>query len=60
MRLRPLIVLLLSCCAISQTPDPTPLDGRISGSVVNEDGKPVSGATVYWPKRSLPSLMRIA
>jgi hypothetical protein len=47
MRYRPLIVLLLSSCAISQIPDPTPLDGRISGTVVNEDGKPVPGATVY-------------
>jgi hypothetical protein len=47
MRFRPLIVLLLSSCAIPQTPDPTPADGRISGSVVNEDGKSVSGATVY-------------
>lgn len=47
MRFRPLIVLLLSSCAISQTPDPTPVDGRITGTVVNEDGKPVPGATVY-------------
>jgi hypothetical protein len=47
MRFRPLILLLLSSWAISQTPDPTPVDGRISGTVVNEDGKPVSGATVY-------------
>lgn len=42
-----LIVLLFSSCAVSQTPDPTPVDGRISGTVVNEDGKPVPGATVY-------------
>lgn len=47
MRSRPLILVLLSCCALSQTPDPTPVDGRISGSVVNEDGKPVPGASVY-------------
>lgn len=47
MRRLPLIVLLLSSCAVSQTPDPTPVDGRISGTVVNEDGKPVPGATVY-------------
>jgi len=47
MRCRPFIVLLLSSCALSQTPDPTPVDGRISGTVVNEDGKPVPGATVY-------------
>jgi hypothetical protein len=47
MRCRLFIVLLLSSCAISQTPDPTPVDGRISGTVVNEDGKSVPGATVY-------------
>jgi hypothetical protein len=47
MRCLPLIVLLLSSCAVSQTPDPTPVDGRISGTVVNEDGKPVPGAAVY-------------
>jgi hypothetical protein len=43
----PLIVLLLSICSVSQTPVPTPSDGRISGTVVNEDGKPVPGAAVY-------------
>src|ERR1700682_6178139 len=47
MRCLPLIVLLLSRFAVSQTPDPTPVDGRISGTVVNKDGKPVPGATVY-------------
>ncbi|HXJ87956.1 MAG TPA: carboxypeptidase-like regulatory domain-containing protein [Candidatus Binatia bacterium] len=47
MRSLPLIALVLSCCAVSQTPDPTPVDGRISGRVVNKDGKPVSGARVY-------------
>lgn len=47
MRCRLFIVLLLSSCAISQTPDPTRVDGRISGTVVNEDGKPVPEATVY-------------
>ena len=47
MRSLPLIVLLLSACAVSQTPDPTPVDGRISGIVVNADGKPVPNATVY-------------
>jgi|HubBroStandDraft_6_1064221.scaffolds.fasta_scaffold81910_1 hypothetical protein len=46
MRCRLFIVLLLSNCAISQAPDSTPVDGRISGTVVNEDGKPVPGATV--------------
>jgi hypothetical protein len=43
----PLIVLLLSICSVSQTAVPTPSDGRISGTVVNEDGKPVPGAAVY-------------
>ena len=47
MRNLPVIVLLLSACAVSQTPDPTPVDGRISGTVVNADGKPVPDATVY-------------
>jgi hypothetical protein len=47
MRRLPLIVLLLSSCAVSQSPDPTPVDGRIRGTVVNEDGKPVPGAAVY-------------
>ena len=42
-----LIVLLLSICSVSQTSVPTPSDGRISGTVVNEDGKPVPGAAVY-------------
>jgi hypothetical protein len=43
----PLIVLLLAIYSVSQTPVPTPSDGRISGTVVNEDGKPVPGAAVY-------------
>jgi len=43
----PLIVLLLSICSVCQTPVPTPSDGRISGTVVNENGKPVPGAAVY-------------
>lgn len=47
MRSLALIGLVLSSCAVSQTPDPAPVDGRISGRVVNEDGKPVPGATVY-------------
>jgi hypothetical protein len=42
-----LIVLLFSTGAVSQTPDPTPVDARISGTVVNEDGKPVPQAAVY-------------
>jgi hypothetical protein len=47
MRSLAVIGLVLSSCAVSQTPDPAPVDGRISGRVVNEDGKPVPGATVY-------------
>lgn len=47
MRILPVVFLLISGCAVSQTPDPTPVDGRISGTVVNEDGKPVPGAAVY-------------
>lgn len=42
-----LTILLLSSCAVAQTADPTPVDGRISGTVVNEKGKPVAEATVY-------------
>ena len=55
MRSLPLIVLLLSSCAFSQTPDPTPVDGRISGTVVNVDGKPVPGATVYLSEEASSS-----
>lgn len=46
---RPLVAILLlsiSICAVSQTPDPTPADGRISGVVTNEYGKPVPSAIV--------------
>ncbi len=39
--------LLITSSAVSQTPDPTPVDARISGTVVDADGKPVSRATVY-------------
>ena len=42
-----LFVLLVCTLAISQTPDPTPVDGRISGRVVTPDDKPVADATVY-------------
>src|SRR5215469_11994826 len=52
MRSLPLIVLLLSTCAVSQTADPTPVDGRVSGTVVNVDGKPVPDATVYVSEES--------
>src|SRR5215471_13548137 len=39
-------ILLLASCAFSQTPDPTPVDARISGTVVNEGGRPVAEAIV--------------
>lgn len=42
-----LFVLLVCTFAMSQTPDPTPVDGKVSGRVVNADGKPVADATVY-------------
>jgi len=47
-----LLILLLSTCAVSQTPDPTPVDGRIFGTVLNVDGKPVPDATVYVSEES--------
>ena len=61
MRSLPLIVLLLSSWAVSQTPDPTPEDGRISGTVLNADGKPVPDATVYVSEEasSLIDVVRI-
>src|SRR5262249_7849418 len=42
-----LFVLLVCTFAVSQTPDPTPVDGKVSGRVMNADGKPVADATVY-------------
>lgn len=47
MRSPTLVFLLMASCAVCQTPDPTPFDGKISGTVVNEAGEPVPGATVY-------------
>ena len=56
--MKPLLLfgLLLSTFALSQTPDPTPADGRITGSVVDGDGKAVSDATVYVVQESLLSI----
>jgi hypothetical protein len=51
-----LFVFLVSTFAMSQTPDPTPVDGRVSGRVVNGDGKPVADATVYLVEQG-PSLL---
>lgn len=47
-----LFVLLVSTFAISQTPDPTPLDGRISGIVRDAEGKPIADATVSVVEQS--------
>lgn len=56
--MKPLLLfgLLLSTFAISQTPDPTPFDGRITGTVVDADNKPVSGATVSLVEESVLSI----
>jgi hypothetical protein len=42
-----LCLLLSTAFAVSQTPDPTPVDARISGTVVDADGKPIPHAIVY-------------
>jgi len=47
MRHLPILILLLCGYSAAQTPDPTPIDARISGVVLNEQGKPVAGAVVY-------------
>lgn len=52
-----LIALFLSSCAVAQTPDPTPFDGRISGTVLDADGKPISEATVVAVQESLLSII---
>lgn len=51
-----LLVLLFSSFAIAQTPDPTPCDGRISGTVVDADRKPIANATVSVMQESLLSI----
>ena len=52
-----LIALFLSSGAIAQTPNPTPFDGRISGTVVDANGKPISEATVVAVQESLLSII---
>jgi len=47
MKLMTLCLLLSTVFAISQTPDPTPVDARISGTVVDAQGKPIPHAIVY-------------
>jgi hypothetical protein len=49
-----LISLLFATCVMSlQAPTPNPPDGQIKGKVVDGDGNPVSGATVYLLEQSL-------
>ena len=48
--------LLLTAFAFSQTPDPTPHDGRITGTVMDHEGKPLSSATVSLVEESLLSI----
>src|SRR5581483_9340674 len=48
--------LLLTSSAFSQTADPTPRDGRITGIVMDEYGKPLSNATVSLAEESLLSI----
>ena len=54
--MKPLLLsfLLLTSSAVSQTPDPTLVDARIRGTVVDADGKPVSHATVYASEEASP------
>src|SRR5690348_15872969 len=52
-----LISVLFSGLALSQTPDPTPPDGRISATVLGADHKPVSGATVSLIQQSESSII---
>ena len=42
-----LLILIFCGYAASQTPDPAPIDARISGTVLNDHGKPLAGAVVY-------------
>jgi hypothetical protein len=51
-----LMSILFSGFALSQTPDPTPLDGRISGTVLGADNKPISAATVSFVEQSALSI----
>ena len=52
----PVLGLLLTTFAFSQTPDPTPQDGRITGTVMDQEGKPLSYATVSLAEESLLTL----
>jgi hypothetical protein len=56
--MKPLLLFTLLLCtfAISQTPDPTPVDARITGTVVDADGKPVSDATVSVVQENFSSI----
>jgi len=54
MRFGPVFLLLSATLAISQTPDPTPNDARISGTVVDAAGKPVANAIVYAEEQIAP------
>src|SRR5690242_2799172 len=54
MRFGPVFLLLSATLAISQTPDPTPNDARISGTVVDAAGKPVPNAIVYAERQLAP------
>src|SRR5947208_14322156 len=47
MRFLSFCLLLSTTLAFSQTPDPTPIDARVFGTVVDANSKPVSGAIVY-------------
>lgn len=47
---------LVITSAFSQTPDPTPRDGRITGTVMDQEGKPLSSATVFLAEESLLSI----
>src|SRR5581483_6094344 len=51
-----LLSILCSGFIFSQTPDPTPSDGRISGTVLGVDNKPISDATVLLLQQSESSL----
>jgi hypothetical protein len=54
MKLLLLISLLFATCVMSQqAPNPNSPDGQIKGKVVDEDGNPVSGATVYLLEQGL-------
>ena len=51
-----LIIILFSSFAVCQTPDPTPSDARISGTILGADNRPISDATVCFVEKSVLSL----